>query len=55
MLYAHHSGSIRKWAYYDLNSHIVKLDKNLERAIKDRWTVIDMKNNWKVIYPYELD
>lgn len=50
MLYVHHTDSIREWAY-DRNSHIGKLDKGLDQAIKDGWTVIDMKNDWKVIYP----
>ncbi len=54
MLYVHHTDSIREWAY-DRNSHIGKLDKGLDQAIKDGWTVIDMKNDWKVIYPFELN
>ncbi len=53
MLYVHHTDSIREWAY-DRNSHIGKLDKGLDQAKKDGWTVIDMKNDWKVIYPFEL-
>jgi len=53
MLYVHHTDSIREWAY-DRDSHIGKLDKGLDQAIKDGWTVIDMKNDWKVIYPFEL-
>lgn len=50
MLYVHHTDSIREWAY-DRESHIGKLDKGLDQANKDGWTVIDMKNDWKVIYP----
>jgi len=53
MLYVHHTDSIREWAY-DRNSHIGKLDKGLDQANKDGWTVIDMENDWKVIYPFEL-
>jgi phosphoserine phosphatase len=53
MLYVHHTDSIREWAY-DRDSHIGKLDKGLDQAIKDGWTIIDMKNDWKVIYPFEL-
>jgi len=53
MLYVHHTDSIREWAY-DRESHIGKFDKGLDQAIKDGWTVIDMKNDWKVIYPFEL-
>jgi phosphoserine phosphatase len=50
MLYLHHTDSIREWAY-DRNSSIGRLDKGLDQAKKDGWTVIDMKNDWKVIYP----
>ncbi len=53
MLYVHHTDSVREWAY-DRDSHIGRLDKDLDQALKDGWTVIDMKNNWKVIYPHEL-
>ncbi len=53
MLYVHHTDSIREWAY-DRDSHIGKLDKGLDQAKKDGWTVIDMEKDWKVIYPFEL-
>ena len=54
MLYVHHTDSIREWAY-DRNSHIGRLDKGLDEAREKGWTVIDMKNDWKVIYPFELE
>ena len=50
MLYVHHTDSIREWAY-DRESHIGRLDKGLDQAKKDGWTVIDMEKDWKVIYP----
>ena len=53
MLYVHHTDSIREWAY-DRDSHIGRLDKGLDQAQKDGWTVIDMENDWKLIYPFEL-
>lgn len=53
MLYVHHTDSIREWAY-DKNSHIGKLDKGLDEANEKGWTVINMKTDWKVIYPFEL-
>ncbi len=53
MLYVHHTDSEREWAY-DRDSHIGRLDKGLDQAKKDGWTVADMKNDWKVIYPFEL-
>ena len=54
MLYLHHTDSVREWAY-DKDSHIGRLDKGLEEAAKHNWTVIDMKEDWKVIYPFELN
>ena len=52
-LYVHHTDAKREWAY-DRKSHIGKLDKGLDAAKKGGWTVVDMKDDWKVIYPYEL-
>jgi len=53
MLYVHHTDEVREWAY-DRDSHIGKLDKGLDQAINDGWTVIDMKKDWKVIFPFQL-
>jgi len=53
MLYLHHTDADREWAY-DRDSHIGKLDKGLDQALSDNWTVIDMKNDWKVVFPFEL-
>lgn len=53
MLYVHHTDSVREWAY-DRESHIGRLDKGLDEAKEKGWTVVDMKNDWKVIYPFEL-
>ncbi len=52
-LYVHHTDEKREWAY-DRKSHIGKLDKGLDYAKEHNWTVTDMKNEWKVIYPFEL-
>ena len=52
-LYVHHTDAKREWAY-DRKSHIGKLDKGLNYADLHDWTVVDMKNDWKVIYPFEL-
>ncbi|MCX5578579.1 HAD family hydrolase [Kaistia terrae] len=48
----HHTDAKREWAY-DRDSHIGKLDKALDEAPKRGWTVVDMKDDWKVIYPFE--
>ena len=51
-LYVHHTDAEREWAY-DRESHIGKLDKGLDEARKRGWTVVDMKYDWKVIYPFQ--
>ena len=52
-LYIHHTDEVREWAY-DKDSHIGRLDQGLIQAKADNWTVVDMKNDWKVIYPFEV-
>jgi len=54
MLYVHHTDAEREWAY-DRKSAIGKLDKGLDEANAKGWTVVDMKEDWKVIYPFEMN
>jgi phosphoglycolate phosphatase-like HAD superfamily hydrolase len=49
-LLVHHTDAEREWAY-DRKSHIGRLDKALDEAEEKGWTVVDMKRDWKVIYP----
>lgn len=49
-LYVHHTDAEREWAY-DRHSGIGRLDKGLDEARVKGWTVVDMKHDWKVIYP----
>ena len=49
----HHTDAEREWAY-DRKSPIGELDKALDEARMNRWTVVDMKLDWKVIYPFEM-
>lgn len=49
-LLVHHTDAKREWAY-DRKSHIGQLDKALDAANTNGWTVVDMKQDWKVIYP----
>jgi hypothetical protein len=51
-LLVHHTDAAREWAY-DRTSPIGRLDKALDEAQARGWTVVDMKGDWKVIYPYE--
>ena len=48
----HHTDREREWAY-DRQSRVGKLDKALDEAIAKRWTVVDMKRDWRTIYPFE--
>jgi len=48
----HHTDAEREWAY-DRTSHIGKLDKALDEANAKNWTVVDMKKDWKKIFPFE--
>ena len=53
MVFIHHTDAEREWAY-DRESNIGKFDKGLDEANEKGWTVVDMKNNWKKIYPFEI-
>ena len=53
MLIVHHTDAEREWAY-DRKSKIGHLDKALDEALNSGWTVVDMKRDWKVIYPFQL-
>ena len=49
-LIVHHTDAEREWAY-DRGSHIGRLERGLDEAPKRGWVVVDMKKDWKVIYP----
>jgi hypothetical protein len=49
-LIVHHTDADREWAY-DRKSPVGRLDKALDDADKKGWVVMDMKRDWKVIYP----
>jgi hypothetical protein len=52
MLIVHHTDADREYAY-DRTSSIGKLDKALDEALAKGWIVVDMKKDWRVIYPFE--
>ena len=52
MLYVHHDDAEREWAY-DRDSHIGRLDKGLDEAAENGWTVVSMKDDWGRIFPEE--
>jgi hypothetical protein len=49
-LIVHHTDAEREYAY-DRNTSIGHLDKALDAAAANRWTVVDMKTDWKTIFP----
>jgi phosphoglycolate phosphatase-like HAD superfamily hydrolase len=48
----HHTDAKREWAY-DRNSQVGRLDKALDLAKTQNWTVVDMASEWRRIYPFE--
>ena len=48
----HHTDAVREYAY-DRQSHIGRLDKAWDEAVRRKWLVVDMKDDWNVIYPFE--
>jgi phosphoglycolate phosphatase-like HAD superfamily hydrolase len=51
-LILHHTDADREWAY-DRKSTVGKLNRALAAAPENGWTVIDMKKDWKVIFPFQ--
>jgi hypothetical protein len=51
-VYIHHTDAAREWAY-DRTSSIGRLDQGLDEAMAKGWTVVDMKKDWKIIFPPE--
>ncbi len=48
----HHTDAQREWAY-DRNSQVGRLDKALDLAKQQQWTVVDMASDWGRIYPFD--
>ena len=46
----HHTDAVREYAY-DRDSSVGKLDKALDEGVAKGWTIADMKNDWKTIFP----
>jgi hypothetical protein len=51
-LIVHHTDAEREYAY-DRTSPIGRLDKALDAAALNRWTIVDMKNDWKKVFPFQ--
>ena len=51
-LLVHHNDAVREWAY-DRDASIGRLDMALDEAGAKGWTVVDMKNDWRRVFPFE--
>jgi len=51
-LLVHHTDAEREWAY-DRMSRVGRLDKALDEATAKGWTIVDMKQDWKTVFPKE--
>ncbi len=49
-LIVHHTDEEREFSY-DRESHMGRLDQALDLAGDNGWLVVDMKNDWKQVYP----
>jgi len=48
----HHTDAEREWAY-DRDSSIGRLNRGLDEGPARGWVIVDMKSDWKVIYPVQ--
>ncbi len=48
----HHTDSRREWAY-DRQSRVGRLDAALSEAARRHWLVVDMRQDWKRVFPFE--
>jgi phosphoglycolate phosphatase-like HAD superfamily hydrolase len=51
-LIVHHTDAEREYAY-DRDTSFGRLDKALDAAAINKWTVVDMKNDWKRIFAFD--
>jgi phosphoglycolate phosphatase-like HAD superfamily hydrolase len=49
-LFVHHTDAEREYAY-DRKSHVGTLDKALDQADANGWVIVDMKKDWKQVFP----
>lgn len=50
-LYVHHTDGEREWAYE--RAKVGGLEKGLVEAAARGWTVVDMKTDWKRVFPFD--
>jgi hypothetical protein len=48
----HHTDAEREYAY-DRATPFGRLDKALDAAVANQWTVVDVKRDWMRVFPFE--
>ena len=51
-LIVHHTDAEREYAY-DRDISFGRLDKALDAAAVNKWTVVDMKKDWKRVFAFQ--
>jgi hypothetical protein len=51
-LIVHHTDAEREYEY-DRTADFGRLDKALDAAALNKWTVVNMKTDWKVVFPFD--
>jgi hypothetical protein len=51
-LFVHHTDAQREFAY-DREPGLARLNRGLDDAAKYGWIIVDMKNDWKKVYPID--
>ena len=49
----HHTDAAREYAYDRQAPSPIRLDRALDEAGPRGWTVVDMKADWKAIFPFD--
>ncbi|NMM47542.1 HAD family hydrolase [Marinigracilibium pacificum] len=52
ILFVHHTDDEREWAY-DRESSVGQFNNALDIAMDKGWTIVDMKNDWNKIHPFD--
>jgi len=52
-LLVHHTDADREWAY-DRESHVGRLARGLDEGPRRGWIIMNMRDDWKVLFPSEL-
>jgi len=51
-MFVHHTDSLREY-FYDRAPGLARLNQALDDAAKYHWLIVDMKTDWKKVYPFD--